>query len=135
MSLFSFTTKSSKLYFYLWSNPNTYIKTDENIISANQTMWLKGSIKNNIAEFFTSINGVNWKSWGQIDTTNLPTNYDTTIPKIGIQGNATEGWAFTGSIDLENTYIKVGNNYLMRGYLTDSDKLIVTNKNWDLKLT
>jgi hypothetical protein len=36
------------------------------------------------------------------------------------------------SIDLENTYIKVGNNYLMRGYLTDNDKAILTKKNWTL---
>ena len=54
--------------------------------------------------------------------------------RIGIY-SLSDADAFNGSIDLNNTYIKVGNNYLMRGYLTDSDKLIATNKNWDLKLT
>lgn len=45
---------------------------------------------------------------------------------------STYGAAFDGSIDLENTYIKVGQDYLMKGYLLDSDRLIVTNKGWTI---
>lgn len=33
---------------------------------------------------------------------------------------------------LEETYIKVDNNYFMKGYLLDSDRAIVTNKGWSI---
>ena len=40
-----------------------------------------------------------------------------------------------GNIYLENTYIKVGHNYLIKGYLTDTDKNIALNKGWQLTLS
>jgi hypothetical protein len=39
---------------------------------------------------------------------------------------------FPGSINLNNTYIKVGQNYIMKGYLTDNDRLIAINKGWGI---
>ena len=56
-------------------------------------------------------------------------NYKTPI-RFGTISTTTS--IFTGSIDLENTYIKVDNNYLMKGYLTDNDRLIATNKGWGI---
>ena len=39
------------------------------------------------------------------------------------------------STDLEQNYIKVDNNFFMKGYLTDNDKNIALNKGWALTLS
>lgn len=122
-----------RIRFRLYGSPSYAITTKSNLISTNQTYWLKGIVKNNIAELLTSLDGINWTSQGTLDITDMPAPRDTTnTPKIGINGNASSTWVFTGSIDLENTYIKVDNNYLMKGYLTDNDRLIATNKGWTI---
>lgn len=43
--------------------------------------------------------------------------------------------AFNGSIDLNETLIKTDRNYLMKGYITDTDKAIATDKGWGLVLS
>lgn len=42
---------------------------------------------------------------------------------------------YYGSIDLEKTFINVDRNYIMKGYLTDTDKAIATDKGWGLVLS
>lgn len=76
-----------------------------------------------------------------VSTDNINFSYfDTEITKQNYITNASIGYkfgygsygTFNGSIDLENTYVKVGNNYIMKGYLTDNDRLIATNKGWTI---
>ena len=42
---------------------------------------------------------------------------------------------FDGSIDFEQTFLKSGQNYQIKGYLTDTDKNIALNKGWALTLS
>lgn len=66
-----------------------------------------------------------------IDSMDIPNDVlDIQGTQVNIGGFDTS--FFQGSIDLENTYIKVGSNYLMKGYLLDSDRAIVTNKGWSI---
>lgn len=52
--------------------------------------------------------------------------------RIGVSAAYNPSEAFLGSIDLNNSYIKSKNNYSMKGYLTDNDRLIATNKGWGI---
>jgi len=76
-----------------------------------------------------------------VSTDNINFSYfDTEITKQNYISNVLINYqfgygsygVFNGTIDLENTYIKVGQNYLMKGYLTDNDKAILTKKNWTI---
>lgn len=74
---------------------------------------------------------------------NISQSSSKTLQKLGIanivanniylgRGHSTSLPMANGSIDLENTYIKVDQNYLMKGYLLDSDRAIATNKGWTI---
>jgi len=77
-----------------------------------------------------------------INQNNVTQTGTKTLQKLGIsdinatvylgRGHTTSLPMVNGTIDLENTYIKVDNNYLMKGYLTDNDRLIATNKGWTI---
>lgn len=109
---------STRLIFNIYSD--TYrIRSNTNIIQTNETLWIKGTIKNNIAELLTSSDGINWTSHGTLDITDMPTDFDTNDAKIGINGNKSSDWIFPGSIYLNETYIKINGNYFFRGSKQD----------------
>lgn len=62
--------------------------------------------------------------------------YYTTIRQLDYRiGYGTRNGTFNGSIYLEDTSIKIDRNYLMKGYITDTDKNIALNKGWALTLS
>lgn len=125
-------TAQGGIRFYIYSNIYKVFSAN-NIISGNETIWIKAQIKNNTAELLKSSDGTTWTSLGTTDVTDMETNYNTAYPfRIGVTGETNPTNSFNGSIDLENTYIKVGQNYIMKGQILDSDIAIIDNrgKNW-----
>lgn len=112
---------------------NTYILQGSALTSYTGDLYIKVVIRNGLQELYLSANGSSWT----LDNSNtLETFTFTNILKGTIGANpSNNSHKFLGNIDLENTYIKVGNNYLMKGYITENDKNIALNKNWDLVLS
>jgi hypothetical protein len=145
---FKFNIKSNNTeYIYsgpfclLLNNANILIRFKENNVGTNHTIvsslstdtfyWLKIKKNNNIIELLLSTNGIDYTQLKNIDLINIIV---TNLYQIQIFGKigSSDDFHFNGSIDLNNTYIKVGNNYIMKGYLTDNDRLIATNKGWGI---
>lgn len=101
-----------------WVSGNT-------VLQLNTTYYLKFiTIKNKGVEIYLSTDGINYTLDGS------SYNYWWTGTGAVKFGAGTLS-PFTGSIDLENTYIKVDSNYIVKGYLTDNDRAIATGKGWD----
>jgi len=106
------------------------ISSSANSIETDKIYYAKAVYTGTQYELWTSEDNKNWTLVGSQASSSLINNGTPINLQIG---NGHNDWYFNdGSIDLENTYIKVGNNYLMKGYLTDNDKAILTKKNWTL---
>jgi hypothetical protein len=125
-------------------------------LQENATYYFKVIFKNNIYQAFISTDNNNWIE-GSADT--LPEGAIIVYPRTGSDssgplriGSGTQYLPFNGSIDLNNTYIKVNDVYWFRGQptmtktlncvgatgtadLTTEDKNIALNKGWSLTLS
>lgn len=120
-------------------------------IPLNTYYYIRLKISNNIATLYTSIDGALWNTESTLDMTGMviKTYYNRPFG-FGHAGISTNNnYIFKGSIDLNNTYIKVGSDYFYRGMvpmtktcsivgatgtadLTQEDKNIILNKGWSL---
>lgn len=108
-------SNGSKYYFRL-SSDSGYVITVAESLSPNTTYWFKGVVKNMIAELFVSLDGNNWTSKGTLDISSVANgNNISNTPCVGINGNKSSSWVFGGSIDLNASYIKIGDGYFWRG--------------------
>lgn len=88
------------------------ISSNYNIISTSlfsngDTVYIKGKISNGIATLYSSIDGTNWITEGSVTLGTLEAT-DVNIPiRLGKSGT-TSAVGFEGSIDLNNSYIKLG---------------------------
>lgn len=99
-------------------------------VTMGTTYWLKGITNGPVFSFYYSLDGQNYTLIDSVDYT----GNTFAISKGFLFGATTnDGYGvFNGSIDLNNTYIKV-NDELWFGreqYLLPEDKAIVTNKGW-----
>ena len=123
--------------FLIYSSGTTVYQIDSTtVFSANETVYVKTVINNNLAKLFTSYDGNSWNLENSLDLTDMPSDVTTdNYSRIGVSGESTPLTYFAGIIFLEETYVKVEQNYLMKGYLTDADKNIALNKGWSLTLS
>lgn len=124
------TRKLTAMIYYLGST-NKNLQCNSSITcELNSTYYAIAEFDLETGKFSISVStdNINWTTNTKqpSDFVSFP-NYSITY-RIG----RTQSGVFNGSIDLENTYIKVGQNYLMRGYLTDNDRLIATGKGWTI---
>lgn len=118
------------------------------VFSVNTDYWLKGTIRNGVATFSYSTDGTNYTTLGTLDLQGItdPGSY-TSYVQFGY-GSAELG-PVNGSIDLNNTYIKVNGVPWFTGKaamtktcsivgctgtadLTQADKDIALDKGWSL---
>lgn len=123
-----------RVYFSRTGTTATELQVASNYtLPNNEFTYLKIVKKaNNSIYLYYSTDGINWILDNQSSNINAGTINIASYFRIGVNASYTPGNVFTGSIDLENTYIKVDNNYIMKGYLLDSDRTIATNKGWTI---
>jgi hypothetical protein len=128
----TFKTTNGRIVWYALSSFARITST--NTFNLGDTIYIKAVIKNEVATLYSSTDDINWTTEGFVTlTADAPnTSGNAQVIRVGVDGNSTVGSIFGGSIDLENTYIKVGQNYIMKSYLTDNDRLIATNKGWTI---
>jgi len=74
------------------------------------TYWIKGVIQNNTVELFTKTDNTQWALADSASTGDIGAAVDTDRPVI-LGNNWDKNSAFPGSIDLNETYIKVNGQY------------------------
>ena len=123
--------------FLIYSSGTTVYQIDSTtVFSTNEMIYVKAVINNNLAKLFTSYDGNSWNLENSLDLTDMPSDVTTdNYSRIGVSGESTPSTYFAGTIFLEETYVKVEQNYLMKGYITDTDKAIATDKGWGLVLS
>lgn len=118
-------------------------------LATNTTYWLETKRENNVLTAKLSTDG---STWSTLNTTTDSRGIEsTTLPSIGTLRTVTE-YFFTGSIDLNETYININGIPWFRGTaavtktcsvvgcagtssLTAEDKAICTNKGWNLTVS
>ncbi len=132
------------------SNTDKYV-IYQTPLTAGNTYFLKGVLKNGTATLKMSTDGITWQDIATSDVSTCKF-YPTANRGIGIGHSPNpnnNGYLFTGSIDLNNTYVKVNGIYWFRGQasmtktlscvgctgtadLTADDESIVTAKGWNI---
>ena len=82
------------------------------VLSANTTYYIKFSYKNNVYKLELSTDNVNWNT--EISVESSSTISTTSNKSIGYSTRFS-GRVFTGSIDMNNTYIKINNKLWFNG--------------------
>lgn len=96
--------ENGKIRWYAMGGIN--VITSSTTFTGGTTIWIKGTVKNSVATLYSSIDGINWINEGSVTFTNF--EYTALIPvRIGVDGQTTPGSIFNGSIDLNETYIKI----------------------------
>lgn len=137
-----------KLGFFLRNTDNVQIEIDSTTqLLANKDYWVKMKYDGSIMSLYLSEDGNTYNLENSQIISVISMSY---LTYIGTQ--KTSGAIFNGSIDLNNTYIKVNDVYWFRGQpamtktlscvgatgtadLTQSDKDIALNKGWSLTLS
>lgn len=124
---------STTVGFY---TPNMYLPTyNQNvpltgfIPVVDNWYWVKYTYDGTTVNLYSSIDGINWTLRNTVTNVTVAGNSGTFY--LGFADTNVNSY-FGGAIDLNNTYIKVGQNYIVKGYLTDNDRLIATNKGWGI---
>lgn len=68
-------------------------------------------------------------------TKSVESTYEIFTNTLYLLRNASGSSSGIPQMFLEETYLKVDNNYIMKGYITDTDKNIALNKGWALTLS
>ena len=140
-------------YWYIYSDGVNNIYLDGNADNSmnNRTTFIKAVVNNKNASLYKSLDGQSWSVLATKDLSSYTDTYVINSPiNIGVNYNVSYPWI--GSIDLNNTYIKVNDIYFFRGQpamtktlscvgctgtadLTQDDKDIALNKGWSLTLS
>lgn len=123
-------TSPNYFRFFVYGNNTQYVVVSSVTAQANTNYYIIAYRKGNKIGIKVSSDGINYTT----DEISIPDNLSlTNANKLYFGLNKNSGASFiNGSIDLNQSYIKVGQNYLMKGYLTDNDRLIATNKGWTI---
>ena len=134
--------------FFLRNTDNVQIEIDSTTqLLANKDYWIKMKYDGSIMSLYLSEDGDRYNLENSQPIEVISNSYQT---NIGVQ--KASGAIFNGSIDLNNTYIKINNVYWFRGQpamtktlscvgttgtedLTQEDKDIALNKGWSLTLS
>ena len=99
-------------------------------VQPNTTYKCKAVFKNSKLELFLYDGNNNLLEEKSIDNVKVLINQQIKYGSI-----AASSAYFLGTINLPTTYIKTDSNYLVKGYLIDTDKAIATDKGWGLVLS
>lgn len=99
-------------------------------VQPNTTYKCKAVFKNSKLELFLYDENNNLLEEKSIDNVKVLINQQIKYGSI-----ATSSAYFLGTINLPTTYIKTDSNYLVKGYLLDTDKATATDKGWGLVLS
>lgn len=137
-----FVSGNTSQFYIQFRNTNINVKVGDSgsLITLNYNFdlttfyYIKVKRKGNLVSVSISLDGVTYQN----EVTKEAESFTTGGTNIQI-GRGGFNWGvnvfFEGEIDLEQTYIRIGRNYLMKGYITDADKNIALNKGWSLTLS
>lgn len=133
------TLYSAVRYLLNGSRSTVTVSLSNFTLQTNITYFVKLIIKDKKYQIFISTDKVNWLG---SNIANLPDGAVILNPQTGNNqagllriGGGTQYSSFNGSIWIEETYAKTDTNYLVKGYLLDTDKAIATDKGWGLVLS
>ena len=138
-----YNSSDNSMYFTTPLSDFTWGQSIKYVVSSNTNYWFKYIFENNKCSAYVSSDGISYTLINQVSQPSI--GWDEWI-QIGAD-QSKDYWK--GSIDLNNTYIKVGSNYFYRGMvpmtktcsivgatgtadLTQEDKNIILNKGWSL---
>lgn len=124
------TRKLTAMIYYLGSTTKNLQCNSSITCELNSTYYAIAEFDLKTGKFSISVStdNINWTT-----DTKQPSDFVSFVDhSLTYRIGRTQSGVFNGSIDLEQTYIKVGQNYIMKGYLTNNDRLIATNKGWTI---
>ena len=138
-----YNSSNNSIYFTTPLSDFTWGREIKYIVSSNTNYWFKYIFENNKCIAYVSSDGISYALINQVSQPSI--GWDEWM-QIGAD-QSKDYWK--GSIDLNNTYIKVGSDYIYRGMvpqvktcsvvgctgtadLTQEDKNIILNKGWSL---
>ena len=138
-----YNSSNNYIYFTTPLSDFTWGREIKYLVSSNTNYWFKYIFENNKCSAYVSSDGISYALINQVSQPSI--GWDEWM-QIGAD-QSKDYWK--GSIDLNNTYIKVGSDYIYRGMvpqvktcsvvgctgtadLTQEDKNIILNKGWSL---
>lgn len=111
---------SGKIEFIYQSDEGSKTLLTNNDVSSIQDLYIKTIMKNNLQELYISTDGNTWQL--ESSATDSITSLKSLFYSVEVLGahNAYDNQKLRGSIDLNNTYIKINDVYWFRGNSTRS---------------